>query len=230
MNVYQEIKERLKLWDIVRFYGVSVNRNNMANCPFHEDDKPSMKIYDKGFCCYGCQEKGDTLKFVQKLFNLSLPEAAARINQDFSLGLDTGKTFVTIDEYKDRKLLQAEHAAFEAKFNEVSIAFASYFRYLNEWRRTYAPRNPGDNLHMLFVESLQKTEIVSFICDCFINMDEKDRKIIMDDYASFIAEVRIRVKELNQKAHHKKSVLSELKHSNMKESLADGIKATEQLL
>lgn len=229
MNVYQEIKERLKLTDIARYYGIEVNRNNMANCPFHEDDKPSMKIYDKGFCCYGCQEKGDTLKFVQKLFNLSLPEAAAKINQDFSLGLDTGKTFVPIDEYKDRMLLQAERATFEAQFKEASTALATYFRYLNNWRRKYAPKNPGENLHILFVESLHKTELVSHICDCFINMDIADRKTIMEDYASFITEVKNRVQELKQ-SHSKNSVLAELQYSNIEKKVINKAKSNDYSL
>ena len=39
-----------------------------ANCPFHNEKTPSFKVDDKkGFYyCFGCNEKGDVLKFVQK--------------------------------------------------------------------------------------------------------------------------------------------------------------------
>ena len=67
----------------------------------------------------------------------------------------------------------------------------------------------------IFVESLHKTELVSYICDCFINMNNDEGKTMMEDYASFIAEVKNRVQELDQETiRHKKSVISELQHAN----------------
>ena len=71
MNIFQEIKERLSLKDIVRAYGIELNRSDMCICPFHAEKTASMKIYDKGFRCYGCGEGGDTIEFVRKYFNLN---------------------------------------------------------------------------------------------------------------------------------------------------------------
>ena len=38
---------------------------------------------------FGCNEKGDIIGFVQKLFNISFKEAMARINTDFNLRVKT---------------------------------------------------------------------------------------------------------------------------------------------
>lgn len=92
MNIFQEIKETIPLYDIAAGYGIQLNRSNMCSCPFHEERTPSMKIHDKGFCCYGCGEHGDTIKFVQKLFGLENPlDAAHKINEDFHLGIDVSR-------------------------------------------------------------------------------------------------------------------------------------------
>ena len=56
-------------------YGIEVKRNGMACCPFHDDRTPSMKV-DKRFHCFGCQEDGDVIDFVGKLFGLSPKRAA----------------------------------------------------------------------------------------------------------------------------------------------------------
>ena len=37
MNIFQEIKERLSLKDIVRAYGIELNRSDMCICPFHAE-------------------------------------------------------------------------------------------------------------------------------------------------------------------------------------------------
>lgn len=48
-----------------------------ACCPFHSEKTPSFSINDrKGlYYCFGCGEKGNTISFVQKVANVSFPEA-----------------------------------------------------------------------------------------------------------------------------------------------------------
>lgn len=47
-------------------------------CPFHSDKTPSFTIFDGGerFHCFGCGASGDVLDYVQRLHDVSLPEAA----------------------------------------------------------------------------------------------------------------------------------------------------------
>ena len=59
MNIFQEVKERLTMKDVVELYGFTVNRSGFCSCPFHNEKTPSMKIYDKGVKCFGCGEGGD---------------------------------------------------------------------------------------------------------------------------------------------------------------------------
>lgn len=44
MNIFQEVKERVTAKQVAERYGLKVERNGMACCPFHNDKHPSMKI------------------------------------------------------------------------------------------------------------------------------------------------------------------------------------------
>ncbi|MGI8705066.1 MAG: DUF7146 domain-containing protein [Sphingomicrobium sp.] len=52
-----------------------------ACCPFHADRSPSFTIFDGGvrFHCFGCGASGDVLDYLQRLHDVSLPEAAAML-------------------------------------------------------------------------------------------------------------------------------------------------------
>ncbi|GAO27769.1 CHC2 zinc finger domain-containing protein [Geofilum rubicundum] len=61
----QEIKQRLSIQTVLKHYGLQPDRNNMLKCPFHADDKPSLKIYSttNTFNCFGCGKRGDQVEF-----------------------------------------------------------------------------------------------------------------------------------------------------------------------
>lgn len=60
-----EIKQRLSIHTVLKYYGLQPDRNNMAKCPFHEDGTASMKIYPQTntFNCFGCGANGDQIEF-----------------------------------------------------------------------------------------------------------------------------------------------------------------------
>ena len=83
-DIFKEIKARLDMPDLVKGYGIEIDRKGFCNCPFHAEKTPSMHIMEKGYYCFGCGEGGDHIKFVQKLFNLENPlDATKKINEDF---------------------------------------------------------------------------------------------------------------------------------------------------
>jgi DNA primase len=60
-----DIKQRLSIKTVLSHYGLTSNRNNMLNCPFHEDSNASMKVYTdtNTFNCFGCGKNGDAIEF-----------------------------------------------------------------------------------------------------------------------------------------------------------------------
>ena len=77
MNVFEAVKQSVTTRQAAEHYGIRVNRNGMACCPFHNDKTPSMKL-DKRFHCFGCGADGDVIDFVAALYGLGKKEAAGK--------------------------------------------------------------------------------------------------------------------------------------------------------
>lgn len=61
------IKERLSLPAVVSFYkGQPIPRNGFIACPFHNDHKPSCRIYDDHYHCFVCKRHGDVIQWVEE--------------------------------------------------------------------------------------------------------------------------------------------------------------------
>ena len=67
----QELKDKLPIIAVAQKYGLKL-RGNMAVCPFHKDQSPSLSLSnDKGiFHCFGCGASGDIITFVKLLEDL----------------------------------------------------------------------------------------------------------------------------------------------------------------
>jgi hypothetical protein len=57
--------------------GVEVGTNDMAICPFHPDNDPSLSVdLDRGlYHCFGCEAGGDSIDFVERHRSLDFVEA-----------------------------------------------------------------------------------------------------------------------------------------------------------
>lgn len=62
-----QIKEQLSIVTVLNYYGIAINKNNHVKCPFHKDDKPSLRIYPdtNTYHCFGCGKTGDVIQFIQ---------------------------------------------------------------------------------------------------------------------------------------------------------------------
>ena len=85
MTIFEQAKQLATTREAAEYYGLKVERNGMACCPFHEDHTPSLKL-DERFHCFGCGEDGDVIDFVSRLFGLTAKEAAEKIITDFGGG------------------------------------------------------------------------------------------------------------------------------------------------
>ena len=97
--------------DIVRIVGgyISLRKAGSQNysglCPFHKEKSPSFSVHAarQFYHCFGCQASGDVFSFVQKIENITFPEAVRAVAQ--KLGIPMPKqAFSTEAEAKDAKL------------------------------------------------------------------------------------------------------------------------------
>lgn len=169
-NVVQTIKDCLTMLEVLEHYGYEPNKKGFVCCPFHLEKTPSMKIFKKDYHCFGCGEHGDAITFVQKMFNLSFQDALKKIDVDFALNLYGDKTFEELRKsHYQTKQLQAKREREKAEKEQVK---AEYWVAFNEWKRlednkrNYAPKTPDEELHPLFIETLQKISYQTYLLDC----------------------------------------------------------------
>ncbi|WP_166984697.1 DNA primase [Canibacter zhoujuaniae] len=78
------IKQRVNIFDVVSDY-VTLKRAGAGSfkglCPFHDEKTPSFTVnVNQGyFKCFGCNESGDTIAFLQKHEHLSFTESVERL-------------------------------------------------------------------------------------------------------------------------------------------------------
>jgi DNA primase len=109
---YPDFKEALKQQaDIVRIIGDYVRlkkagaQNFTGLCPFHKEKTPSFSVHAtrQYYYCFGCHEKGDVFTFVQKVENISFPEAVRLVAQ--KLGIPMPKaTYSSEGEAREARL------------------------------------------------------------------------------------------------------------------------------
>jgi hypothetical protein len=57
-----------------------VPKNRKICCPFHDEETPSMHIYQDHYHCYGCDAHGDHISWLTQVEGLSFYEAVDEIN------------------------------------------------------------------------------------------------------------------------------------------------------
>lgn len=169
IDAVQTIKERLTMREVLERYGYEVDRKSFVRCPFHNEKTPSMKIYDRDFHCFGCQQHGDVITFVQKLFGLTFQDALKRLDADFGLNIYGGHTFDELrrSHYQQQALKakkERESRAKERIDREYWTAFDEWKR-LDDNRRLYKPSSPDETLHPLFTESLKMMDYQKYVLD-----------------------------------------------------------------
>ena len=92
----QEIKKQLSILQVLSHYGIDLGRNNMIACPFHPDEKPSMKIYPETntvFCfAGGCTiDSMDAIDFIMQMEKITKHEAILKAKTLISPNSSTSK-------------------------------------------------------------------------------------------------------------------------------------------
>jgi len=112
MALASEFAQTLKQQaDIVRVVGdyVSLKKSGAQNysglCPFHKEKSPSFSVHAtrQFYHCFGCGQSGDVFSFVQKIENITFPEAVRAVAQKMGVALPK-QTFSSEAEARDARV------------------------------------------------------------------------------------------------------------------------------
>lgn len=174
MNVFEAVKGNVTTRQAAELYGIPVNRHGMAVCPFHNDKNPSMKV-DKRFHCFACQADGDAVDFVSRLFGLPGKEAAMKLADDFSIPYNARKKA----SIRPKIRAPTPEQRYRQEENRCYKVLSVYFHHLRTWKQQYAPQQPEDEWHPLFVEALQRESHIEYLLDVLLYGTAEEKKALV---------------------------------------------------
>ena len=171
MNLFQNVKYGVNCLEAAERYGVSVNRQGKALCPFHNDRHPSLYVADDHFYCFACGEHGDIIDFVGRLFQLSPYDAARKLMADFHLSPDKPPSVAALHAKRIRteaqQLMENERLCFPV--------LSDYVHVLRDWKVRYAPQSPDAPVHARFMEACHKLDETEYYLDILCVGDSHER-------------------------------------------------------
>lgn len=164
MSIYTQIKKAVSVPEAAERYGLSVTRNGMTRCPFHEDHAPSLKLNEDYYYCFGCHASGDVIDFTSNLLQLCKHHAAEKLAADFGIHVNDSETeqeIAALPEVPENPNL----AVF--RNNEVLCyrALTSYEELLEDWMEKYAPEEPVE-FDPRYVHACHMLPTVKYLLDC----------------------------------------------------------------
>lgn len=169
-------------------YGIRVNRNGMACCPFHDDKHPSMKV-DKRFHCFGCQADGDVIDLAARLYGLNNLGAAVKLASDFGIDYDhKGRASPRPVKKKISEELRLKQAELQC-----CRILSEYNHLLGKWKTEYAPETPREEWHPLFVEALQKQTYTEYLLDTLLTGTAEEKTAVIKGHGKEVMRIGERI-------------------------------------
>ena len=172
-ELFQKVKESVSMQQVVEHYGLRINPKGLCRCPFHNDKKPSLKVYPngKGFYCFACGVGGDQISFAAKYLGVGNLEAAKTLAAEFAVEIKEPITYREKREAKLRKNKRQEQREF---VDRAKMYLLAYYGLLCDSIR---------NKDKHFWEGLGNITYVQYLLDCLEACPEEvyaDRKVVRE--------------------------------------------------
>ena len=187
MGLFDEVKQNVTVRQAAEMYGLKPNRSGLIRCIFHNDKSPSMKV-DRRYYCFGCGCTGDAIDFTAQLFGLGLRDAAMKLADDFGICYDSRQKPSVRPKIRE----PTPEQRYQQEENHCYKVLTDYFHSLRAWKQQYAPKQPEDEWHPLFVEALQRESYIEYLLDILLYGTLEEKKAL-------VAEQRKEVMKLEQR-------------------------------
>lgn len=171
MTIFEAVKSTVTPKMAAEHFGLSVSRNGMVCCPFHDDRHPSMKLNEDYFYCFGCGAKGDVIEFTSKLFGITAMEAAQKLRADFGVQGDKPSILTKLNLYRTQA--DNERLCFRV--------LREYLQILQDWKVRFSPQTPEDDPDDRFVEACHMLEGTQYMLDLLTIGSPEERTELVND-------------------------------------------------
>lgn len=116
--------------EVVRRYGIEINRAGFCRCPFHNEKTASMKIYPTSFFCYGCGAGGDVIDFVRLYEHSDFKTAFRMLGGDFT-GQSNKNVLSAYKRLADKRTKERQKARKAQALDDSRAMLEAYRNALN---------------------------------------------------------------------------------------------------
>ena len=171
MTIFEAVKSTVTPRIAAEHYGMTVARNGMVCCPFHDDRHPSMKLNEDYFYCFGCGAKGDVIEFTSKLFGINAQEAAQKLSADFGIKADKPSVLTKLSQYRTQA--DNERLCFRV--------LREYLQILQDWKVRFSPQTPDEDPHDRFVEACHMLDCTQYMLNLLTIGSPEERTELVSD-------------------------------------------------
>ena len=171
MTIFEAVKSTVTPRIAAEHYGMTVARNGMVCCPFHDDRNPSMKLNEDYFYCFGCGAKGDVIEFTSKLFGINAQEAAQKLSADFGIKADKPSVLTKLSQYRTQA--DNDRLCFRV--------LREYLQILQDWKVRFSPQTPDEDPHDRFVEACHMLECTQYMLNLLTIGSPEERTELVSD-------------------------------------------------
>lgn len=171
MILFESVKAAVTPHMAAKRYGLQVRRTNMICCPFHNDRRPSMKLNEDYFYCFGCGAHGDVIELTAKLFDIPAGEAARKLAEDFGVA---GEKPSVLEKLNCRRK-QQENERFCIR------VLRDYLQILQDWKLRYLPQLPEDEPNLRYVEACHMLECIEYMLEILTSGTPRERAEVVAD-------------------------------------------------
>lgn len=173
-DIFEKVKDQVKIADAVEAFGIKLNSRDKGLCPFHREKTPSFSVDRKNniFTCFGCGETGDVITFASKMKEVEPLEAAKLLAEMFHIDVDDCPKRTSIKDYLKACIRDADktdyfqkrgltketvkkyYLGYDAKRNAIVLPYSSELRYYQTRsisdKKFYKPTNEEAGAEPLF--------------------------------------------------------------------------------
>ena len=194
MMLFEAVKQGVPIEDAAQRYGLEINRQGKCVCPFHKDHDPSMKIYSEtnSFYCFGCHVSGSVIDLIAQITKADSKNTALELAKEYNIPFD-GQPRETYISAKPKPTPAAKQYADDLKhFTRIVIA---YLKLLEQWQVEFAPKVPGEEINPLWLEAVEKYDMISELADTLLFGDPVERASAIIELKGDLEQYEKRVRE-----------------------------------
>lgn len=193
MPLFKSVKAAVMPHMAAKRYGLQVRRTNMICCPFHNDRRPSMKLNEDYFYCFGCGAHGDLIELTAKLLGIPAEEAARKLAVDFGVA---GEKPSVLEKLNCRRK-QQENERFCIR------VLRDYLQILQDWKLRYSPQLPEDEPNLRYVEDCHMLECIEYMLEILTSGTPDERAEVVADMQTDnkLDLLWVRVQKIKEETH-----------------------------